>query len=967
MNDLPLIAAQNTVVAFALAILVYGLTRKLRNPPLAHALWLLVLLKLVAPPVLRVDWSVRTPPESPSASQPPLADFSSTPRQVSLTEGPQVAQPSPKVAPRHANEAVDGGPVADVATVRQPVHRADETVPAADVPYRSIRAAEVVLWCWGVGSAVCALLIVSRIVRFERAVREMLPAPESLEILAAEAAGKLGLRRVPAVRCTEGVAVPLLWCVGRPTIVLPSRLIRQLDGRQITFVLAHELAHLRRRDHWVRMLELLVTVIYWWNPLLRLIRQQIHEAEDLCCDAWVRSAFPDGRRSYAGVVFTAAESLSASSVGPHRGVLPASPFLRSLSLKERIEMILESRFKPRVSLRSKLLIVLAAATVLPTCVRFVKAEAAAADENKAAESTLPARSEFPYVVKFEQGATKFLEGDKISILEVRGTAETFEPGEIYWIKGTYTLASRDEATLAAYTTAKHAADGTSKSYRTQTTKIKKGSGDFTLFLPMACEGWPHVSFYPSGGGEGFGGNYFGTGETVLKRWWGSTETDPPAKDKPAQQGQATRGQRRAFGRVTDGDGRPLAGVEIVAHCGPATLRRVATTTSGEDGRYELDFIPNGQVALISARKAGCFEGNLNRQGNCAIVETMPDESELKGRRITEDRVFLPERPLEIDFVMQPAARAAGRLVDEQGRPLAGSTVSLKGPELPPGMNVMSDAQTDEQGRFTLDGIPTTFRYQFVVWNKSAPKQAWASAALKFIPAEQGDLHARFGDREIRIEELAMRVAGNGAPESSATRIAGNRGLLNLTVDDPADVLEQSDARLTAQSAVLTLSTGATLHIGQSLIGESVPASPAVALKTQLARGRPDDAGEFVISFQNPPGFDLTRGKHQVIFQVFVGVSQRPLREKIFRQLEIEEGRYEVPVTISSDMIDDSRVSLTFVTIQPNHDDWVRAFFHEGKGTTYRGIWTSDGDLLPAIPWATPRNDGIHRDGAASVP
>ncbi len=37
---------------------------------------------------------------------------------------------------------------------------------------------------------------------------------------------------------------------------------------------------------------------------------------------------------------------------------------------------------------------------------------------------------------------------------------------------------------------------------------------------MMCEGWPHLSFYPSGGGSSFGGNYFGTGETVLKKWWG---------------------------------------------------------------------------------------------------------------------------------------------------------------------------------------------------------------------------------------------------------------------------------------------------------------------------------------------------------------------------------------------------------------------------------------------------------------
>jgi hypothetical protein len=137
----------------------------------------------------------------------------------------------------------------------------------------------------------------------------------------------------------------------------------------------------------------------------------------------------------------------------------------------------------------------------------------------------PTTSEFPCALKFEQGATRFADGDKITILEVRGTADTFTPGNIYWIKGTYKLASHERATLAAYTTAMDLKNGTGYSFDVQTTVVEQGDGTFTLFLPMSCRGWPHISFYPAGGGGDFGGNYFGTGESVLKRWWGSKETD----------------------------------------------------------------------------------------------------------------------------------------------------------------------------------------------------------------------------------------------------------------------------------------------------------------------------------------------------------------------------------------------------------------------------------------------------------
>jgi beta-lactamase regulating signal transducer with metallopeptidase domain len=178
--------------------------------------------------------------------------------------------------------------------------------------------------------------------------------------------------------------------------------------------------------------------------------------------------------------------------------------------------------------------------------------------NEAARPLTPAASEFPYAVGFDQGATRFLNGDKISIQEVRGTADMFTPGNIYWIKGTYTLASRDRAILLASITVTDWAEimrpldlavrsdsidpskatgavpgrATGVELKVQRTVVNRGTGTFTLFLPMSYRGLPHVSFYSFENGEGFGGNYFGTGNSVLNQWWGSKETDRKATSAP---------------------------------------------------------------------------------------------------------------------------------------------------------------------------------------------------------------------------------------------------------------------------------------------------------------------------------------------------------------------------------------------------------------------------------------------------
>ncbi len=50
-------------------------------------------------------------------------------------------------------------------------------------------------------------------------------------------------------------------------------------------ILAHEIAHLRRRDHWAVWLELIADVLWWWNPACYFIRRRLHETRESACDA----------------------------------------------------------------------------------------------------------------------------------------------------------------------------------------------------------------------------------------------------------------------------------------------------------------------------------------------------------------------------------------------------------------------------------------------------------------------------------------------------------------------------------------------------------------------------------------------------------------------------------------------------------------------------------------------------------
>ena len=119
-------------------------------------------------------------------------------------------------------------------------------------------------WLWLGGALVCAIVTGRRIARFDTVLKETLPASERLQRLAREIAVNFRIRHLPDVHSIEWIDVPLLWCAGRcPTIVLPVRVIAEFAEEQSAMILAHEMAHLRRHDHWVRAVELIVSTVYW--------------------------------------------------------------------------------------------------------------------------------------------------------------------------------------------------------------------------------------------------------------------------------------------------------------------------------------------------------------------------------------------------------------------------------------------------------------------------------------------------------------------------------------------------------------------------------------------------------------------------------------------------------------------------------------------------------------------------------
>ncbi len=202
-----------------------------------------------------------------------------------------------------------------------------------------------------IGGIVVLLIVAGlRIGRSVQLVRAATLAPPSVVNMVAAASTHLALRRSPLTLMTDRAISPMLWCGRHVYLILPRQLWEQLDevGRQA--VVYHELAHLRRRDHWVCWAELIIGGLYWWNPVVWFVRLRLREEADLCCDAWVTALLPTGRRAYAQALLDTRKHTSVTQ--------PAMPCVglgvttkRAKRFARRLTMVMTEHVRPRLSIR----------------------------------------------------------------------------------------------------------------------------------------------------------------------------------------------------------------------------------------------------------------------------------------------------------------------------------------------------------------------------------------------------------------------------------------------------------------------------------------------------------------------------------------------------------------------------------------------------------------------------------------
>lgn len=178
-------------------------------------------------------------------------------------------------------------------------------------------------------------------VRTARAVRAGSDlADHPLGALVARLAPRMGITRSVRVVRTAAVSSPATCGLVRPVILLPANLLLTLTFRQLAWVLQHELAHIRRGDAAVAMVQRLVQILYCFHPVVWLAGRIIDQLREFACDD---QAIASGTRTRKHCAEGFIRVIEQAAIG-HPAAPPGMALFRdSTVLRRRLQRMLDER------------------------------------------------------------------------------------------------------------------------------------------------------------------------------------------------------------------------------------------------------------------------------------------------------------------------------------------------------------------------------------------------------------------------------------------------------------------------------------------------------------------------------------------------------------------------------------------------------------------------------------------------
>lgn len=203
--------------------------------------------------------------------------------------------------------------------------------------FKQIGFTNILMSGWLAGVLLLAAKTVYDQLRLKQALRtgRKIDTP-SLSAVFHETKQQLGVKQTVQFVASERIPGPAVVGFNKPAIVISPSLLITLQKDQLQYILAHEFAHIQRRDVAVNWLMHIILIIHWFNPLLWLAVHKARQDQEMACDACALNRMsPQQNNAYGQTIIHVLDHFSGNQRQPGLAGLSAT----HKQMKRRLTMI----------------------------------------------------------------------------------------------------------------------------------------------------------------------------------------------------------------------------------------------------------------------------------------------------------------------------------------------------------------------------------------------------------------------------------------------------------------------------------------------------------------------------------------------------------------------------------------------------------------------------------------------------
>ncbi|MEQ9406364.1 MAG: M56 family metallopeptidase [Fuerstiella sp.] len=365
---------QSSLVACVMLLVVAAAGRRIPSP-LRSALLLLAFVKFILPPVWSTSFGLFAliPVEPPSQVTPPIEVKSASPADDVARTLP-IATPVRSGFPAdEVNHAPSEPPDSEAAAVVAINIAANSPAPPVTHADLSTHSWMMILHLLGTAFLVAVIMRVARGLNRQVAMSQLVSFGAASDLFL-RVRGEFRIRRKVELRASNEVRSPLAAGLLRPVVLVPRRLLEELPADELRALFAHELAHHRRFDPWINVLQSLVLSVWWFHPFAWLLHMDSRRVREQCCDDAILKTGLTTASDYSRLLVRMAEEISQPRV--RTSVLSAADQLYSVAARLQHVMDKQATRVASLSWRAVVVLLLAAALLLPGMSRPSQAQTA---------------------------------------------------------------------------------------------------------------------------------------------------------------------------------------------------------------------------------------------------------------------------------------------------------------------------------------------------------------------------------------------------------------------------------------------------------------------------------------------------------------------------------------------------------------------------------------------------------------